>query len=542
MRAASGVRLTREPDPLPATLANMNADATQPAAILLRPDGPDAAMRQPLQSFSDLHGLATAEPPGAAAGANRPPAPNDELRNRPVTVEPIASARPDRVDRCAPQALRTLIGSARPADGAAPADEPAGDAGSAPSVGRTAGLAPVQPLVSCIMPTSDRRAFVPMAIRYFARQDYEERELIIVDDGADPVEDLVPADPRIRYLRLPRKVSVGAKRNLACESARGSLVAHWDDDDWHAPWRLSYQITSLLTQQADLCGLDTLWFFDPLRNHGWQFRYKSAARRWLAGGSFCYRRALWERHRFADIFDGEDTRFVAGLRGARILQLERADFYVARIHAGNTNPKRPGSTYWQSAPAETIRALLGEDFAAFMACREEPAPAIPDAKPPIARAQRREEVQVKLNLGCADALIEGFVNVDIAPHPGVQQVDLRKAWPWADSSIDYVRAWDIIEHLPDKVFTMNEIWRVLRPECTVEIAVPTTDGSGAFQDPTHVSFWNRRSFLYYEAGNPYRERFAASYGVQASFRVVFERIDQTQDGPRLLILMTAVKP
>ena len=33
------------------------------------------------------------------------------------------------------------------------------------------------------------------------------------------------------------------------------------------------------------------------------------------------------------------------------------------------------------------------------------------------------------------------------------------------------------------------------------IEVPSTDGRGAFQDPTHVSFWNENSFTYYtEAG------------------------------------------
>jgi glycosyltransferase involved in cell wall biosynthesis len=40
-----------------------------------------------------------------------------------------------------------------------------------------------QRLVSCIMPTFNRRAFVPQAIRYFLRQDFEHKELIIVDDG-----------------------------------------------------------------------------------------------------------------------------------------------------------------------------------------------------------------------------------------------------------------------------------------------------------------------------------------------------------------------
>src|SRR5262245_56125586 len=122
---------------------------------------------------------------------------------------------------------------------------------------------------------------------------------------------------------------------------------------------------------------------------------------------------------------------------------------------------------------------------------------------------------MKLNLGCCDAPLAGFINVDLFPGPGIERVDLREPWPWPDSSVEYVRAWDIIEHLPDKIFTMNELWRVLIPGGMAEIVVPTTDGSGAWQDPTHVSFWNRRSFLYYEAGNHYRERYARYYGIQA---------------------------
>ena len=59
-----------------------------------------------------------------------------------------------------------------------------------------------QPLVSCVMPTADRRLFVPLAIRNFQSQDYTNKELVIVDDGADCVADLVPEDPQIRYVRL----------------------------------------------------------------------------------------------------------------------------------------------------------------------------------------------------------------------------------------------------------------------------------------------------------------------------------------------------
>lgn len=45
--------------------------------------------------------------------------------------------------------------------------------------------------------------------------------------------------------------------------------------------------------------------------------------------------------------------------------------------------------------------------------------------------------------------------------------------------MDYVRASHIIEHFPDKIFTMNELWRVLKPAGRVHISVPTTEGPGA---------------------------------------------------------------
>ena len=62
------------------------------------------------------------------------------------------------------------------------------------------------PMVSCIMPTYNRREFIPNAIRYFLRQDYDNKELIIIDDGTDNIADLVPDSPMAtsgRASRLP---------------------------------------------------------------------------------------------------------------------------------------------------------------------------------------------------------------------------------------------------------------------------------------------------------------------------------------------------
>lgn len=66
-----------------------------------------------------------------------------------------------------------------------------------------------------------------------------------------------------------------------------------------------------------------------------------------------------------------------------------------------------------------------------------------------------------------------------------------------DNSVGVIRAFDAIEHLRSPIHTMNEAYRVLAPGGFLFISVPSTDGRGAFQDPTHVSFWTENSFWYY---------------------------------------------
>ena len=99
-------------------------------------------------------------------------------------------------------------------------------------------------LVSCIMPTGNRRRFVGQSIWYFLRQDHSQKELIVLDDDEDVIADLVPNDERIRSVRLDRRLSLGGKPNLECELSMGSLSAHWDDDDWMSAERLSIQVAS----------------------------------------------------------------------------------------------------------------------------------------------------------------------------------------------------------------------------------------------------------------------------------------------------------
>lgn len=134
--------------------------------------------------------------------------------------------------------------------------------------------------------------------------------------------------------------------------------------------------------------------------------------------------------------------------------------------------------------------------------------------------ERNEQIQIKTvelsreyaqKLAERDADLRMLMKVDIGgglnPYPGYTTVDLRKdadivadlneGIPLKDNSVGVLNASHILEHLVDKEKIMAEIHRVLAPGGWAFIEVPSTDGRGAFQDPTHVSYWNENSFLYY---------------------------------------------
>lgn len=89
----------------------------------------------------------------------------------------------------------------------------------------------------------------------------------------------------------------------------------------------------------------------------------------------------------------------------------------------------------------------------------------------------------------------GFISVDRMDADVV--ADLNDRWPFADNSIGVIRASHVLEHLKNPIHCMNEAFRILAPGGWFFIDVPSTDGRGAFQDPTHISFFNENSFWYY---------------------------------------------
>ncbi len=215
---------------------------------------------------------------------------------------------------------------------------------------------PLYPLVSCIMPTYNRRTFVPAALACFAAQDYANLELIVVDDGSDSIADLLPSDSRIRYFRLDAKLNTGAKRNFACEQARGSWIAHWDDDDWYAPTRIRTQIDAMRNTHWQCSGTTTMYYVDCDHDRAFRYSYGGSGRAWL--GALLYAKSAWERNRFESIQIGEDVRFVGRIPVADRLDLNDPGLTIGTIHPSNTSPKKTSGAYWSPESPEKIRDLM----------------------------------------------------------------------------------------------------------------------------------------------------------------------------------------
>lgn len=99
---------------------------------------------------------------------------------------------------------------------------------------------------------------------------------------------------------------------------------------------------------------------------------------------------------------------------------------------------------------------------------------------------------MKLNMGCGFNKLDGYLNVDReASCKPNQIVDFESLpWPWPDNSFDEVLAFHTLEHLGEKsavyLGIMKELWRVLKPNGLLKIAVPHFRHENYFHDPTHV--------------------------------------------------------
>ena len=80
--------------------------------------------------------------------------------------------------------------------------------------------------VTCVMLTTHpkRAAFLDDAVRSYRAQTHPRRELLVVNDGPQPLRSTASD---VRVINLPAPMSIGEKRNVGLRFAYGGLIATW---------------------------------------------------------------------------------------------------------------------------------------------------------------------------------------------------------------------------------------------------------------------------------------------------------------------------
>lgn len=139
---------------------------------------------------------------------------------------------------------------------------------------------------------------------------------------------------------------------------------------------------------------------------------------------------------------------------------------------------------------------------------------------------KKNQMGIKLDIGCGANKNKGFVGMDILPLPGVDIVTNFEKFPWPlpDECASLAVASHVLEHIsptphdprteglinlllkknlvsqkeiddfvgevaPGAIFLrfMNEVWRILKPGAQFMIAVPYARSDGFLWDPTHIN-------------------------------------------------------
>jgi SAM-dependent methyltransferase len=107
---------------------------------------------------------------------------------------------------------------------------------------------------------------------------------------------------------------------------------------------------------------------------------------------------------------------------------------------------------------------------------------------------------VKLNVGCGNNKIEGYIGVDKYECDAAEYIcDIENnKLPFDDNTVTDIILDNVIEHFYDIPKVMNELIRVSKKGAIIKIITPHFSSLKSWIDPTHFHHLSYFSFDYYE--------------------------------------------
>lgn len=366
--------------------------------------------------------------------------------------------------------------------------------------------------ISVFTPCNDI-TYLQDAYQSLLEQTEQQWEWVVIPNNGAPADlgGIGAGDLRVKKFQVPFETDrVGALKNFACSKCTGDILVELDHDDILMPNCLE-RVQEEFDKDPEICmvysnsaNMDTRT--DPWlpvvwsEEYGWSYRElewkgrkilearsappypQSISRIWFAPNHVrAWRAADYNEMGGHDqqmlICDDHDMVQRSYLYG-KISHIDEC-LYIYRVHGDNTwlqHQEMIQDTMWDTHDKYIERMM---------------------AKWAGERHLRKLDLCAGINPSTGPVVYE---TVDVRDTADVV-ADLNGDWPFEDNSVGLIRAQDAFEHLRDPQHTMMEMYRVLAHGGVLLAAVPSTDGRGAFQDPTHISYWNSNSWQYYTNAN-----------------------------------------
>jgi SAM-dependent methyltransferase len=330
--------------------------------------------------------------------------------------------------------------------------------------------------------------------------------VVVTNNGAKESSDFVfPADDRIKVIEFvgDNPEYVGALKAFACSKCKGDILLELDHDDLLTRNAIAEVRKAFEDPEVGFVYSNTVEFTGDFQkahrynpSFGWQYRpfkYKGYELEeclsfiadhpliqtliWYAPNHLrAWRRSVYMEigghDRSMRVLDDQDIISRTALSGTKFCHIDKP-LYLYRMSGEGSNTFLQNNAEIQNNTHRVMNLYLNQ----------------------LAVQWSGKNALHALELGARFNPKPGFTSVDIKDAEVC--TDLNERWPWDDGSVGVILANDLIEHLRDPLHVMKEAHRVLAHGGMFLISVPSTDGRGAFQDPTHVSFWNENSFWYY---------------------------------------------
>jgi glycosyltransferase involved in cell wall biosynthesis len=240
------------------------------------------------------------------------------------------------------------------------------------------------PTVSILTPTYNRHNTFKLAIRNFYEIDYPQLKLewIIIDDGPNPIESMLPKESRIKYFYIDEKkrkelyqemikklntnikkknkkmnknvllkyhadgdfyggrLPLGIKRNLCNQYAKNDIRIHMDDDDYYPPQSVQLRVSHLKKElkndihcifSTSVPNFDVNQCKSIINNIG----DKMSIDKGLSENTMAYTKEYWETQKFNDQdLAKEGCNFIKGrLRYCKVIDYR--EIIVGLVHRTN---------------------------------------------------------------------------------------------------------------------------------------------------------------------------------------------------------------